>query len=292
MWCFCDDAGRHKASIRKLKMECFPGDAVGDAEVTRWVDELVRNDLIDEYTIQDQAYWQVNGWHHQKIDQPIVKHPNCEGNVETFSKRLGGKQRQLLKARLIEKDGEKCRSCGATSNLAIDNITPRSAGGTNEIDNLQLLCKQCVSDKFSEVRGGDALVTHPRKGMEGNGKEGNGREGIVSCGVGEESPTPPELTEFGFVVCNGSEWFLSLAKHDEYRKTFPELDLGREFRKASQWLRDNPKKRKTPKGMPAFLGSWLSRAQNSGAAASSHTSGRKRVGVDMSNPEWIKEFTG
>jgi hypothetical protein len=71
-----------------------------------------------------------------------------------------------------------------------------------------------------------------------------------------------EVTEFGFVVCNGSEWFLSKSKFEEYRQTFPELDLPSEFRKAAQWTRDNPKRRKTAKGMPAFLGNWLSREQN------------------------------
>lgn len=294
MWCFCDDAGRHKASVRKLKMECFPGDALGDAEVTRLIDELIENDLIEEYEVGSERYWQVLGWNHQKIDQPIVKHPDSDGKVEQFSRRLGGKQRQLLRIRLVEKYGEKCMNCGSTTNLAIDHIVPRCKGGSNEFENLQLLCKPCNNEKYISVRDGDALVTHPRKGMEGNGKEGKGEEGI-DCGVGEESPTPPQkpqLTDFDFVLSDGSEWFLSLAKHDEYRKTFPELDLGREFRKASQWLRDNPKKRKTPKGMPAFLGSWLSRAQNSGAAALSYGPGRKRVGIDMTNPEWIKEFTG
>jgi len=110
-----------------------------------------------------------------------------------------------------------------------------------------------------------STTPHPRNGMEGNGEESTGEEGSHSCGIDEKSPkSAPEASGFYFVVCDGSEWSLSLSKFNEYRKTFPELDLGREFRKAAQWLRDRPKNRKTPKGMHAFLGSWLSRAQNSG----------------------------
>lgn len=176
MWCFCDDAGRHKASVRKLKMECLPGDAVGDAEVTQWIDELIQNDLLEEYTVNGESYWQVCGWHHQKIDQPNVKHPNEDGKVERFAKRLGGKQRQILKEKLIERDGEKCVNCGSKANLSIDHITPRSKGGTHELDNLQLLCRPCNNEKHAKVLGGDAAVTHPRKGREGKGEEGKGME--------------------------------------------------------------------------------------------------------------------
>jgi hypothetical protein len=116
----------------------------------------------------------------------------------------------------------------------------------------------------------------PRNGREWKGREGNGEEGsgVDVCGVGESSPTPPAVaskppakpadvpTEFSFIVCDGSEWFLSVRKYGEYRKSFPELNLDSELRKASQWTRDNPKKRKTANGMHAFLGRWLASEQN------------------------------
>ena len=88
-----------------------------------------------------------------------------------------------------------------------------------------------------------------------------------------QDTTAPVLTSFVFVLADGSEWTLPYGKHDEYRSSFPELDLEREYRKAAQWLRDNPKRRKTSRGVAAFLGSWLARAQDRGQAA------LERVGI-------------
>jgi hypothetical protein len=41
------------------------------------------------------------------------------------------------------------------------------------------------------------------------------------------------------------------------------MDLDAQLRLAGQWLKDNPAKRKTEKGMHRFLFAWLERAQNS-----------------------------
>lgn len=57
-------------------------------------------------------------------------------------------------------------------------------------------------------------------------------------------------------------WDLTETKLAEYRETFPGIDALAECRKALQWTRDNPTKRKTAKGMTRFLGSWLARAQD------------------------------
>jgi hypothetical protein len=72
-------------------------------------------------------------------------------------------------------------------------------------------------------------------------------------------------TEFSFVLRNKELWHLSQGKLDEYKRTFPNLDIEFELRKAAQWLNDNPHRRKTARGMPKFLGGWLGRTrQNPG----------------------------
>ena len=185
LWNFCDDAGRHPASPMRLKMEVLPGDALGTQEVTRWVRELLDAGLLDEYEIDGETYWEVTGWHHQRIDQPNVRHPSRDGKVEPISpRRLGGKQRKLAYSHLVERDGEKCCNCGATNNLAVDHIVPISRGGTNKMDNLRLLCKLCNSEKGAKILAGDAPGTRQvRDGdspPEGKGREGKGMEGKVS----------------------------------------------------------------------------------------------------------------
>ncbi len=67
-----------------------------------------------------------------------------------------------------------------------------------------------------------------------------------------------------FSTKDGTLWDLTQRKIDEYRKTYPDLDVEAELRKAWQWTQDNPTKRKTANGMPRFLGSWLNRATNNG----------------------------
>jgi hypothetical protein len=65
--------------------------------------------------------------------------------------------------------------------------------------------------------------------------------------------------------CDGipKEFLLTDLKIIQYRETFPNLDVEAECRKAWQWCQDNPTKRKTARGIPAFLTRWLGRAQNS-----------------------------
>jgi 5-methylcytosine-specific restriction endonuclease McrA len=51
--------------------------------------------------------------------------------------------------KVMNKCGGKCMKCGATENLEIDHIKPRSKGGSNKIENLQILCHDCNAKKGS-----------------------------------------------------------------------------------------------------------------------------------------------
>lgn len=77
-------------------------------------------------------------------------------------------------------------------------------------------------------------------------------------------PDSPILMTFPTTGSGPREWHLTEAKVEEYRTTFPGLDVLAEFRLARQWCIDNTAKRKTARGMPAFLTRWLSRVQDRG----------------------------
>lgn len=49
------------------------------------------------------------------------------------------------------KQGFRCALCGAVNNLQVDHIFPLAEGGTNDLDNLQLLCRRCNSIKSDSV---------------------------------------------------------------------------------------------------------------------------------------------
>lgn len=55
------------------------------------------------------------------------------------------KNSSLRKAKLIDRDGPQCISCGHLNLniLNIHHILPRAAGGNDNLDNLQLLCPNC-----------------------------------------------------------------------------------------------------------------------------------------------------
>jgi hypothetical protein len=60
------------------------------------------------------------------------------------------------------------------------------------------------------------------------------------------------------------EYFYVLSKkHNEYKELYNDIDLIKEYKKMKIWLDDNPAKRKTQKGYPRFISSWLSRVKPS-----------------------------
>lgn len=46
-----------------------------------------------------------------------------------------------------DRDGWECRECSSHCDLTVDHIMPVVRGGTDEMDNLQTLCKSCNSRK-------------------------------------------------------------------------------------------------------------------------------------------------
>ena len=66
--------------------------------------------------------------------------------------------------------------------------------------------------------------------------------------------------------CEGKvkEFKVTAAMIREYMKLYSQMDVDFEFRRMGTWLKANPSKKKTARGMPRFIDSWLSRAQNNG----------------------------
>jgi hypothetical protein len=49
--------------------------------------------------------------------------------------------------RIGERDGFSCRHCGTAALLTVDHVVAVANGGTDDDDNLQLLCRSCNSRK-------------------------------------------------------------------------------------------------------------------------------------------------
>lgn len=104
------------------------------------------------------------------------------------------------------------------------------------------------------------------------------REETACSATSGEAPEPTVLSFDGLCDGNQKDWHLFAGKLAEWEESYPHMDVLAECARARQWLRDNPKRRKTAPGMPRFLGNWLSRAQDGGRFAQrcngdSHTPG-------------------
>jgi hypothetical protein len=209
LWTFCDDAGVHPASIKRTKMEVFPGDPMKDADVQRYIEELINVGLLRPFSAEGKHWWAVTGWHHQKIDKPTYRYPS-----------------------------------------------PPPSGDVGDMS---------PPETSREDRSRSQVP---------NGTSGKPDEASVSPAPTNEKPQKPRapkpedgVYEFPIIGRDSQyrSWWLVARKIDEYRQSFPGVDIDRIFKAARQWCIDNPTQRKTCRGMPAFLTKWITRQQNSGA---------------------------
>ena len=105
--------------------------------------------------------------------------------------------------------------------------------------------------------------------------------------AGSSKPEPGSGIKITTVGRNAGTHELPQSKIDEWAESFPGVDVPAECRKAAQWCRDNPTKRKTLKGLNRFLNTWLSKEQDApklnGQSTNGHSkpNGKPRFSDDM-----------
>lgn len=108
LWNFCDDAGAHPASLKAIKMRIFPADDISTEEMRELVFQLEAVGLLARYVVEDIEYFQVTGWHHQRIDKPQEpKFPRpVNGFLTTINKGADSTidQRTLFDQSLSDRD--------------------------------------------------------------------------------------------------------------------------------------------------------------------------------------------
>lgn len=60
-------------------------------------------------------------------------------------------RRRILTQIIFYRDGKVCARCGATEDLTIDHIVAIVNGGSDELTNLQVLCRSCNAQKGAKV---------------------------------------------------------------------------------------------------------------------------------------------
>ena len=111
-------------------------------------------------------------------------------------------------------------------------------------------------------------------------------EGETEYCPGPLTEEAPELPSAEIPLNDGSEYPLYLRDVEEYAALYPAVDVVQELRKIRGWCLANPTRRKTWRGVRAFINTWLSKAQDKGGRRSeppenpflAYARGEKKIG--------------
>jgi hypothetical protein len=173
LWSFCDDGGVHPASIKRLKMEVFPADAINDEAMQGLIGELISAQLVGEYEVDGTRYWYVTGWQrHQRIEHPTIRHPqppdrpanssntrrtfdeHSSNTRRTFDEHSSNTRRILVERSPPEWNGRELEKNGTEGNghssLSPDGDCESGLSADSSKDDSEKTASQSTSLKFSD----------------------------------------------------------------------------------------------------------------------------------------------
>lgn len=174
LWCIADREGRLEDRPRRIKAEVMPYD---NCDINGLLDQLAGRGFITRYKVDGERYIQVVNFakhqnpHYKEVPSEI---PAPEGHTDSEYKSPPPTEAE--RQAIFKRDGFKCVICGATDDLTLDHVIPRSKGGTSESGNLQTLCRSCNTSKGNRLdfmsaqqEGNDGLsLIQPRTELESN----------------------------------------------------------------------------------------------------------------------------
>lgn len=120
----------------------------------RWQWERV-HELASQMAEDCPWCWKGDYFAHEDVIRIVTQ--AFEGPRE-YRTKSAPKRPKLSTSKCLEvfaRDDYRCVHCGTRENLSVDHIHPVSKGGTNNMDNLQTLCRSCNSRKGAKVSGDD-----------------------------------------------------------------------------------------------------------------------------------------
>ena len=85
--------------------------------------------------------------------------------------------------------------------------------------------------------------------------------------IGAEPQAPPAPPAIVLPLNDGTDYPVPMAQCQEWEGLYPAVDVIQQLRGMKGWLDANPAKRKTRRGINAFIVRWLAREQDRGGAA-------------------------
>jgi hypothetical protein len=109
--------------------------------------------------------------------------------------------------------------------------------------------------------------------------------------------TEPAVASFACVGTGPKTWDATEASVEGWKVAYPGVDVIGELRRMGEWLRSNPKRRKTAEGMRRFVTGWLAKEQNRAPAQAEPKARRitdpsdslPPASTPMGNAEWARQ---
>ena len=124
-----------------------------------------------------------------------------------------------------------------------------------------------------------------------------GKDSIVKDSIGDILPgaantdaRPTEPAVVNLMLNDKSLYPVTQSQIDHWSELYPAVDIKQELLKMQGWLESNPSRRKTKRGINAFITSWLSREQDKGKTVQNQyfNSGQKQQSIPETNNPFLK----
>lgn len=113
-------------------------------------------------------------------------------------------------------------------------------------------------------------VKHACKRVKAEGKEGREGKGKEGDSAEPQRDSPPVAL---IPLVDGQEAAFTQAQVDDWARAYPAVDVAQQLRQMRAWCIANPTRRKTARGVEAFVVGWLTKEQNSGRTAKTGSGG-------------------
>ncbi len=124
-------------------------------------------------------------------------------------------------------------------------------------------CRNVVINSINADRNGVNVCRNPQSRVEKRRVE-ESREGNSAEPQGASAPACPRPSAAELLLNDGTVYAVSAEELAEWAGTYPAVDVEQEFREMAAWLKNNPEKRKTRRGIRRFIMNWLGAEQDKG----------------------------